>query len=208
MTMKAFLGALALGPAAVPPLHAIDLSPWGEAGPCQIMVGPNHDNSCLAQLMSSAGSFMRPGLHERGKTGFLAVLNLTWPEAKLNQRYTAAFRLDEGAFTGDARGVEIGKDRGLQVICDGPAFPVDLARKRVMTMAADGVDLGTFDPAGSGEAVKAVLACQAEQGRSRSADPFRPCQRGAENRSSSARSTRPANFAAATGRVRPRSWHR
>ena len=73
-------------------------------------------------------------------------------------------KLDEDAFAGEAKGVENGKDRGLQVVYEDPNFLVDLAQKRVLTMAADGVELGTFDLAGSGEAVKSVLACQAAQG--------------------------------------------
>jgi formylglycine-generating enzyme required for sulfatase activity len=87
-----------------------------------------------------------------------------WPEVKLDHKYAAAFKLDEDAFAGEAKGVEIGKDRGLQVIYEDPNFLVDLAKKRVMSMAADGVELGTFDLVGSDEAIKAVLACQAEQG--------------------------------------------
>jgi hypothetical protein len=164
MMMKAFLGALALGLAAATPTLALDLTPWGEAGAWQIMVDPNHENSCLAQVMFDDGSFMRLGLHEKGKKGFLAVFNPTWPEVKLDHKYEAAFKLDDDMFAGEAKGVEIGADRGLQVIYEDPNFLVDLAKKRVMTMAADGVDLGTFDLAGSDEAVKAVLACQAEQG--------------------------------------------
>ena len=161
--MKAFLGALALGLAAATPTLALDLAPWGEAGPWQVMVDPNHENSCLAQVMFSDGSFMRLGLHEKGKKGFLAVFNPTWPEVKLDHKYAAAFKLDEDAFAGEAKGVEIGKDRGLQVVYEDPNFLVDLAKKRTLTMAADGVELGTFDLAGSGEAVKSVLACQAAQ---------------------------------------------
>lgn len=162
--MKAFLGALALGLAAATPIHALDLTPWAEAGPWQIMVDPNHENSCLAQVMFSDGSFMRLGLHEKGKRGFLAVFNPAWPEVKLDHTYAAAYKLDEDVFAGEAKGVEIGKDRGLEVVYEDPLFLVDLAKKRVMTMAADGVDLGTFDLAGSEEAVNAVMACQAEQG--------------------------------------------
>jgi hypothetical protein len=164
MTMKAFLGALALGVAAATPTLALDLTPWGEAGAWQIMVDPNHDNGCLGQVMFDDGSFMRLGLHEKGKKGFLAVFNPTWPEVKLDHKYAVAFKLDDDAFAGEAKGVEIGADRGLQVIYEDPNFLVDLAKKRVMTMTADGVDLGSFDLAGSDEAVKAVLACQAEQG--------------------------------------------
>jgi hypothetical protein len=162
--MKSTLAALALGLAFATPIHALDLAPWGEAGPWQIMVDPNHDNSCLAQVMFSDGSFMRMGLHEKGKKGFLAVFNPAWPEVKLDHKYAAAYKLDDDAFAGEAKGVEIGKDRGLQVIYEDPNFLVDLAKKRVMTMSADGVDLGSFDLAGSDEALKAVLACQAEQG--------------------------------------------
>ena len=127
-------------------------------------VDPNHDNSCLAQVMFSDGSFMRMGLHEKGKKGFLAVFNPTWSAVKLDHNYAAAYKLDDDAFAGEAKGVEIGKDRGLQIVFEDPALLDDLARKRVMTMAAEGVPTGTFDLAGSDEALKAVLACQAAQG--------------------------------------------
>ena len=50
------------------------------------------------------------------------------------------------------------------MVSEDPNFLVDLAKKRVMTMAADGVEPRTFDLAGSDEALKSVLACHAEQG--------------------------------------------
>ena len=162
--MKAFLGALALGLAAATPTLALDLAPWGEAGAWQIMVDPNHDNSCLTQVMFSDGSFMRLGFHDKGKKGFFAGFNPAWPEVKLDHKYAVAYKLDDDVFAGEAKGVEIGKERGLQMVFEDPNFLVDLAKKRVLTLAADGVELGTFDLAGSDEAVKAVLACQAEQG--------------------------------------------
>ncbi len=162
--MKAFLGSLALGLAVATPTLALDLTPFGEAGAWQVMVDPNHDNSCLTQVMFDDGSYMRLGLLEKGKKGFFAAFNPAWPEVKMDHKYAVAYKLDDDVFAGEGKGVEIGKDRGLQMVFEDPNFLVDLAKKRVLTLAADDVDLGTFDLTGSDEAVKAVLACQAAQG--------------------------------------------
>jgi hypothetical protein len=162
--MKHILTSLALGLAATTPSLALDLVPFGEVGAWQIMVDPNHDNSCLTQVMFDDGSFMRLGLHDKGKKGFFGAFNPAWPEVKLDHRYAVAYQLDDDLFAGEARGMEIGEVRGLQIVFEDPAFLIDMAQKRVLTMNADGVDLGRFDLVGSGDAVKAMLACQAEQG--------------------------------------------
>jgi hypothetical protein len=162
--MKQILASLAVGLAAAAPALALDLVPWGEAGAWQIMTDPNHGNACLTQVMFDDGSFMRLGLHDAGKKGFFGAFNPIWPEVKLDHKYAVAYKLDEDLFAGEARGMEIGEVRGLQMVFEDPAFLADMAKKRVLTINADGVDLGSFDLAGSGEAVKAMLACQAEQG--------------------------------------------
>jgi hypothetical protein len=162
--MKTLFATLALGLAAATPTLALDLVPWGESGAWQILVDPNHGNSCMTQVLYSDGSFMRLGLEDGGKKGYFAAFNPTWPEVKLDHKYAAAYQLDDDVFAGEAKGVEIGKDRGIQIAFEDPAFLVDMAKKRVLTMGVDGIELGTFDLAGSDEAVKAMLACQAEQG--------------------------------------------
>lgn len=162
--MKKLVASIILSTALVTPALAVDLVQWGEAGAWTIMTDPNHDNGCLAQATLSDGSMVRMGFQDKGKKGFFASFNPAWKEFKLDKKYPVTYMLDDASFDAEARGVEAAGMPGAQVHSEDVNFLVDLAKKRTMTFMADGAEIVKIDLAGSDEAMKQVLACQAEQG--------------------------------------------
>lgn len=162
--MKKFFASLLLSLAAASPVMALDLVQWGTAGAWVILKDPNKDNACLAQAELSDGTLVRIGLEDKGKKGFLGTFNAGWKEFKIDRKYPVSYTLDDASFEGEAWGKEVNGLPGAQVSYENVDFLVDLAKKRVLTFSYEGAEVVKIDLTGSDEAIKQMLACQAEQG--------------------------------------------
>jgi hypothetical protein len=162
--MKKLCAAVLLSLAAASPIHALDLVQWGTAGDWVVLQDPNKDNACLTQVSLSDGTLMRIGLEDKGKKGFLATFNPAWKNLKNNNKYQVGYALDGTVFEGAAEGKEVNGVPGAQVTYDNVDFLADLAEKKTMTFSFEGAEILKIDLRGSEDAIKAMLACQAEQG--------------------------------------------
>ena len=162
--MKALCASVLLGIAAASPIYALDLVQWGTAGDWAVLQDPNRDNACLTQVELSDGTLLRIGFEDKGKKGFLATFNPAWKEFKLDRKYPVGYALDDDAFEGEAHGREANGLPGAQVSFENVDFLVDLAKKRTLTFFYEGAEIVKVDLKGSDAAIKAMLACQAEQG--------------------------------------------
>jgi hypothetical protein len=162
--MKKFCATVLLSIAAASPIFALDLVQWGKAGDWVILQDPNKNNACLTQVSLSDGTLMRIGLEDKGKKGFLATFNPAWKNLKNNNKYQVGYALDGTAFEGAAEGKEVNGVPGAQVTYENVDFLADLAEKKTMTFSFEGAEILKIDLRGSEDAIKAMLACQAEQG--------------------------------------------
>jgi hypothetical protein len=161
--MKKLCATVLLSIAAASPIYALDLVQWGTAGDWVILQDPNRDNACLTQVSLSDGTLMRIGFEDKGKKGFLATFNPAWKDLKNNKKYPVGYALDDTVFEGEAEGREVNGVPGAQVTYENVDFLVDLAQKKTMTFSFEGAEVLKVDLKGSDEAIKAMLACQAEQ---------------------------------------------
>jgi hypothetical protein len=83
---------------------------------------------------------------------------------KNNNKYQVGYALDGTVFEGAAEGKEVNGVPGAQVTYENVDFLVDLAEKKTMTFSFEGAEILKIDLRGSEDAIKAMLACQAEQG--------------------------------------------
>jgi len=162
--MKKFFATALLSIAAASPIYALDLVQWGTAGDWVILQDPNIDNACLTQVSLSDGTLMRIGFEDKGKKGFLATFNPAWKDFKLDKKYPVGYALDDVAFEGEAHGKEVNGVPGVEVKYENVDFLVDLAEKKTLTFFFEGAEIQKVDLKGSEDAIKAMLACQAEQG--------------------------------------------
>ncbi|MCE2739501.1 MAG: hypothetical protein LW703_14330 [Rhodobacter sp.] len=162
--MKTLYASILLSIAAASPIYALDLVQWGTAGDWVVMQDPNRDNACLTQVELSDGTLLRIGFEDKGKKGFLATFNPAWKDFKLDNKYPVGYALDDVAFEGEAHGREVNGVPGAQVSFENVDFLVDLAKKRTLTFFYEGAEIVKVDLKGSDEAIKAMVACQAEQG--------------------------------------------
>lgn len=162
--MKTFCATVLLSIAAASPIYALDLVQWGTAGDWVVLQDPNKGNACLTQVSLSDGTLLRIGFEDKGKKGFLGTFNPAWKEFKLDRKYPVGYALDDVAFEGEAHGKEVNGVPGAQVTYENVDFLVDLAEKKTMTFFYEGAEIVKVDLKGSEAAIKAMLACQAEQG--------------------------------------------
>jgi hypothetical protein len=162
--MKMLCIAALAGLSFASPALALDLVPWGTSGAYAILTDPNHGNNCLAEGTFSDGSILRMGFQDDGKLGFLATFNPAWKEFKAERKYPVSYTLDGDSFDGEAIGKEINGIPGAQVHFDTIDLLVDLAMKKDLTFFYNGAEVVTLDLTGTKDAIKQVIACQAERG--------------------------------------------
>lgn len=161
--MKKVLLALLLATAAAPAL-ALDLTEWGKEGDWVILIDPNHDNNCLAQVAYSDGSLLRVGFREKGAEGMLATVNPAWTQFEQDKKYTLNYAVDGGAgVDAEARGAMVGEMRGVEVPFKDPAVLTALVQGNSLTLTQDGVKLVELSLAGSAAALDKASACELEQ---------------------------------------------
>lgn len=162
--MKSLYAAALLGIAVASPIQALDLVQWGTAGNWVVLKDPNKGNACLTQAEMSDGTLLRIGFEDNGKKGFIGTFNPAWKDFKLDQKYTVGYALDADTFEGEAHGREVNGIPGAQVSFENVDFLVDLAAKQTLTFSHEGAEIVKVDLKGSEDAIKAMVACQAEQG--------------------------------------------
>lgn len=161
--MKKVLLALLLATAAAPAL-ALDLTEWGKEGDWVILIDPNHDNNCVAQVAYSDGSLMRVGFREKGKEGVLAVVNPAWDQFKKDEKYTLNYAIDGGAgIDAESKGADVGEMKGIEVPFKDPAVLYALVKGNSLTLTYEGNKLVEMSLAGSAAALEKAAVCELEQ---------------------------------------------
>ena len=83
---------------------------------------------------------------------------------KNNNKYQVGYALDGSVSEGAAEGKEGNGVPGAQITRENADFRAGLAGKKTMTFSFWGAEILKIDPRGSEDTIKAMLACQAEQG--------------------------------------------
>lgn len=161
--MKRVLLPLALATFAAPAL-ALDLTEWGKEGDWTILIDPNHDNNCLAQVAYSDGSLLRVGFREKGKEGVLATVNPTWEQFEKDKKYVLNYAIDDGAgIDAESKGADVGEMKGVEVPFKDPAVLYALVKGNKLTLTYEGAALAELSLAGSAAALDKAAACELEQ---------------------------------------------
>jgi hypothetical protein len=160
--MKRILLPLLLATVAAPAL-ALDLTEWGKEGDWVILIDPNHDNNCLAQVSYSDGSLLRVGFREKGKEGILATVNPAW-DFKKDDKYLLNYSVDGGAgIDAESKGVAVGEMKGVEVPFKDPAVLYALVKGNSLTLTYEGNKLADLSLAGSAAALEKAAVCELEQ---------------------------------------------
>ncbi len=161
--MKRILLPLVLAAAAMPAL-ALDLTEWGKEGDWVILIDPNHDNNCLAQVSYSDGSLLRVGFREKGAEGVLATVNPGWTQFEQDKKYMLNYAIDGGTgIDAEARGAMVGEMRGIEVPFKDPAVLSALVKGNSLTLSFEGSKLAELSLSGSAAALEKAAACELEQ---------------------------------------------
>lgn len=161
--MKRILLPLVLASVAAPAL-ALDLTEWGKEGDWVILIDPNHDNNCLAQVAYSDGSLLRVGFREKGKEGVLAVVNPAWSQFEKDKKYVLNYSVDGGAgIDAESKGADVGEMKGIEVPFKDPAVLYALVKGNSLTLTQDGTKLVDMSLAGSAAALDKAAVCELEQ---------------------------------------------
>lgn len=162
--MKRILLPLLLATVAAPVL-ALDLTEWGKEGDWVILTDPNYDNSCLTQVSYADGSLLRIGFREKGKKGFVATVNPAWDQFKMDHKYPVTYAVDDSAVIEvEAKGVEVGAARGVEVFFEDPAVLAALVQGNDFKIGFEGAQIASLSLAGSAKALEAASACQVANG--------------------------------------------
>lgn len=161
--MKRILLPLVLATVAAPAL-ALDLTEWGKEGDWAILIDPNHDNNCLAQVAYSDGSLLRIGFREKGKEGVLATVNPAWEQFEKDKKYVLNYAIDGGAgIDAESKGADVGEMKGIEVPFKDPAVLYALVKGNTLTLTYEGNTLAELSLAGSAAALDKAADCELEQ---------------------------------------------
>lgn len=158
--MKKLLSVLALGLLTAAPLAASETNLVSKAGAWSIF---EHKKDCMTENTMADGTIVRIGLSDKGSKGYLATYNAGWIEFSKHKKYPLSYDLDGTTFDVEAHGDKREDIPGAKIKFEDPAVLVELAKKKVMTMSVDGVEMAKIDLTGSDEAIKQMLDCQAAQ---------------------------------------------
>lgn len=161
--MKHILLPLLLASAAAPAM-ALDLTEWGKSGDWVILVDPNHDNSCLAQVTYSDGSLLRVGFREKGKEGLVATVNPAWTMFEKDKKYMVTYVVDDAVGVEvETKGAGVGEMMGIEVPFKDPAVLAALVQGNSLKLGFEGTQIADLSLAGSAAALEAAAACELEQ---------------------------------------------
>ena len=158
--MKKLLCVLALGLMTAAPMQASETNLVAKAGDWSIF---EHKKDCMTETTMPDGTIVRIGLSDKGKKGYLATYNQGWLEFHKHKKYPLSYDLDGTTFDVEGKGVKRDDVPGAEITFEDPAVLVELAKKKVMTLSVDGVEVTKIDLTGSDEAIKQMLACQDAQ---------------------------------------------
>lgn len=162
MNMRLILCGLALCLSSA--LHAQDRSEWGTAGDWSILVDAEAGNGCLMRKDFSDGIRVEFGYLPIRNGGFFAALSADWTDLEPGATGIVKFITDQAKFAGDVEIIEADGRKGGTAFFNNPAFVVEMAARRSITVI--GPKGGTFDIdlSGTSRGIDMLKECQAAQG--------------------------------------------
>ncbi len=148
--------------AALAGLVGIEETPYAHESGWNILVRPDTGNGCLAES-NRDGVQIQIGFDPADDSTFLAVFTRDHPGIEQHEHMAVIFDLDGDEFIGDATGVNRAGYEGGYVHVTNPAFLMDLADKRTMTVYPVGMPSFEVDLTGSKRAIGKLIECQMAQ---------------------------------------------
>ncbi|MBE1285549.1 MAG: hypothetical protein GJ676_19710 [Rhodobacteraceae bacterium] len=145
---------------------ASDIRPWGEVGSWSIEVDPSVGQGCFAQRQFDDGTLVQIGTVPEQAGGFFAAYNAGWSQIADGQEGLIKFDFGDAKFAGDAVGRHRDDLFGAYAFFDNPEFVSEFAKRNSVKVSGEGGTEIEFSLSGTGKAIEAVLACQAEQPQS------------------------------------------
>ena len=151
---------------AMAPLSASaqDLEAWGEAGGWDVMIDPTVGNGCLIQSEFEDGSEVRIGFDRTADTGYVLAFNEAWGDIEEGTTYPIHFDLDGVQYDGEATGMWLDDQPGVDISFDSMDFLMDLAQKSTMNLYSNADLVMSIDLSGSYQGLEAAIQCQDENG--------------------------------------------
>lgn len=141
---------------------AQELAYWDTVNGWDILVDPTLGDGCLIQAEFDDGTYVRIGLDMSDENGYVTLVNDEFDGVVAGDVYELGFLLDDEAYVGDARGIELGGVKGVDIVFDSMDFLFGLAESNVFTaIDPDGEEI-SFSLEGTYGAMEEMIACQEE----------------------------------------------
>ncbi len=136
---------------------------YGSEAGWDILVREDMGPGCMMMRAAPDGAQVQMGIDESTPEirGYMALYTKAGANVAAGEKLSVIFDVDGDKFSGEAKGQELDGYRGAFVWVNNPDFIYDLAKKKQLTISADGREPIIVSLAGTNAAFETLRACQA-----------------------------------------------